>query len=167
MHCATGDKQRMQRLRLIFNPPSRPLATIHDHLSTYTITKTSQRMFVTNIFKFQCVDGVGLRVEALRWNKWLWVEEILSLPTRAPPPSNAHSLIVSKRRHPLSDKSTHAAPILSSWVDVEGPVPEEEVMEHLREINSRFAKRIHEDSQVPVGDPQVLSRDTTDPWHQF
>ncbi|TDL14105.1 hypothetical protein BD410DRAFT_696994, partial [Rickenella mellea] len=41
-------------------------------------------------------------------------------------------LTVSKRRHTLSDQSIRAATVLSSWVDVEGLVPEAAIVEHFR-----------------------------------
>ncbi|TDL14569.1 hypothetical protein BD410DRAFT_733876, partial [Rickenella mellea] len=51
-------------------------------------------------------------------------------------------LTVSKRRHALSDESMRAATVLSSWLDVEGLVPEAQIIEHFREKNSRFVKAV-------------------------
>ncbi|TDL21387.1 hypothetical protein BD410DRAFT_724431, partial [Rickenella mellea] len=51
-------------------------------------------------------------------------------------------LTVSKRRHSLSDESLRAATVLSSWADVEGLIPEAEIVEHFRDKKSRFVKPV-------------------------
>ncbi|TDL13263.1 hypothetical protein BD410DRAFT_728563, partial [Rickenella mellea] len=57
-------------------------------------------------------------------------------------------LTVSKRRHALSDESMRAATVLSSWLDVEGLVPDVQIVEHFREKNSRFSKPVGSAGEV-------------------
>ncbi|TDL16428.1 hypothetical protein BD410DRAFT_731394, partial [Rickenella mellea] len=51
-------------------------------------------------------------------------------------------LTVSKRRHALSDQSMRAATVLSSWADVDGLIPEAQIVDHFREKNSCFVKAV-------------------------
>ncbi|TDL17981.1 hypothetical protein BD410DRAFT_729242, partial [Rickenella mellea] len=51
-------------------------------------------------------------------------------------------LTVSKCRHALSDESMRAATVLSLWADVDGLMPEGEIVDHFREKNSRFGKAV-------------------------
>lgn len=50
------------------------------------------------------------------------------------------SLTVSKHRHSLSDRSTRAAIIMSSWTQIPGVVIESDVLEALQEKAGRLAK---------------------------
>ncbi|TDL14358.1 hypothetical protein BD410DRAFT_734234, partial [Rickenella mellea] len=51
-------------------------------------------------------------------------------------------LTVSKHRHALSDESMRAATVLSSWADVDGLIPEGQIVDHFREKNSRFVHAV-------------------------
>lgn len=52
------------------------------------------------------------------------------------------SLTVSKHRHSLSDKSTRAAIVLSSWAQVEGVVVEKDVIEVYEEKARRLLAKV-------------------------
>lgn len=54
-------------------------------------------------------------------------------------------LTVSKRRHALSDESTHAATVLSSWANVADVVPEKEIIAIFKE------KSKHSKKEAPSG----------------
>ncbi len=47
------------------------------------------------------------------------------------------SLTVSKHRHALSDESTRAATVLSSWAAMDGVVPESAIIKVFRDKSSR------------------------------
>lgn len=49
-------------------------------------------------------------------------------------------LTVSKRRHALSDKSTRAASVLSSWATVPDVVPEKEIIQVFKDKSKRGKK---------------------------
>lgn len=61
--------------------------------------------------------------------------DFLSAPASSTDVERAFSrggLTVSKRRHALSDESTRAATVLSSWASVTGLIPEEEILDVFR-----------------------------------
>ena len=62
--------------------------------------------------------------------------DFLSAPASSTDIERAFSrggLTVSKRRHSLSDESTRAATVLSSWATVKGLIPEDEIVSVFRD----------------------------------
>lgn len=62
--------------------------------------------------------------------------DFLSAPASSTDVERAFSrggLTVSKRRHALSDESTRAATVLSSWAAIPGLIPEEDILQVFRE----------------------------------
>ena len=61
--------------------------------------------------------------------------DFLSMPAASTDVERAFSrgrLTVSRLRHSLSDESTRAATVLSSWANISGLIPEEEIIENIR-----------------------------------
>lgn len=66
--------------------------------------------------------------------------DFLSAPASSTDVERAFSrggLTVSKRRHSLSDESTRAATVLSSWASVPGLIPEDEIVAVFRDKTKR------------------------------
>ena len=66
--------------------------------------------------------------------------DILSAPAASTDVERAFSrggLTVSKHRHNLSEKSVHAATVLGSWAQAGGIIPEEEILEALKNKSRR------------------------------
>ncbi len=69
--------------------------------------------------------------------------DFLSAPASSTDVERAFSrggLTVSKRRHALSDESTRAATILSSWASMPGLIPEEHILQVFRDKCKRPKK---------------------------
>lgn len=69
--------------------------------------------------------------------------DFLSAPASSTDVERAFSrggLTVSKRRHALSDESTRAATVLSSWASLSGLIPEEEILQVFRDKCKRPKK---------------------------
>ena len=66
--------------------------------------------------------------------------DFLSAPAASTDVERAFSrggLTVSKHRHNLSEKSVRAATVLGSWAQAGGIIPEEIILEHFKNKNSR------------------------------